>query len=96
MPSGVKVMHYLPGRLRLRIAALKDCPELVRTMECELSDVPGIRRVEARCATGSLLLEYDSSALKSREAVEKLRGAARRMLGPADVAQLDSYLDRLM
>lgn len=93
--DGVRVLHYFPGRLRVRVVRLKNAPELSRRVEQELSCVPGVRRVVARHTTGSVLLEYDRALVRSREAAEVLLEAARRLLHPSDVSKLESYLDRL-
>lgn len=92
----VRVLHYIPGRLRLRVDAVKRSPEFAARVEREMAEVPGVRRVEARASTGSVMLEYDRTALRAPETQDRLRGALGRLLPPGDLAKLEDYLHRLM
>ena len=61
----IRIVHMLPGRVRLRIAAVKRQPGLAARLWTQLMDVAGIKRVKVDSRTGSLLLFYDRSALRS-------------------------------
>jgi len=52
-------VHHVPGRLRIRIPALKRNAEKARVLTKALSHVSGIQSVEANLLTGSLLVHYD-------------------------------------
>ena len=41
--EGLKVVHALPGRVRLKVARVKGNPALAREAEEKLAKVPGIR-----------------------------------------------------
>lgn len=56
-------VHHLPGRLRLRSAALKDNTRAGEEAKGRLVDIAGIRSVMANPKTGSLLLEYDPAVI---------------------------------
>jgi hypothetical protein len=57
--KGLKVVHALPGRVRLKVPKVKGNQALARKAEKKLAQVPGIKQVEAKANTGSLLLHYD-------------------------------------
>ena len=61
----IRIVHVLPGRLRLRIEAVKRQPKVASTLRSQLMDVAGINRVKIDVRTGSLLLLYDRTALRS-------------------------------
>ena len=61
----VKILHALPGRLRLRFQAVKGRPEFAARVESHLTAVSGIHRVTVNTLTGSVLLRYDPTALRS-------------------------------
>jgi hypothetical protein len=67
------VVHRLPGRLRLRSAALKGDRRASEEMRGQLARIAGVRSVTANPGTGSLLLQYDPAELPPREIVELLR-----------------------
>ena len=70
--EGLKVVHALPGRVRLKVARVKGNPALARQAEEKLAKVPGIRQVEAKPGTGSLLIHYDLDQLFSLASLEIL------------------------
>ena len=59
-----KVVHSLPGRLRLRIGLLKKLPDdwlnVAEVLQHAISAPDGIDRVDFDPRTGSLLVRYDS------------------------------------
>jgi hypothetical protein len=61
--KGLKVVHTLPGRVRLKVDQVKGNPTLARRAEKQLAKVPGIKQVEAAAKTGSLLIHYDLDEL---------------------------------
>lgn len=52
-------VHHVPGRLRIRIPALKRNVEKARVLTKALARVSGVQSVEANLLTGSLLVHYD-------------------------------------
>ena len=61
----ISFVHLLPGRLRLKVDALKRQPKLATRLHAHLSAVSGIDRVDVNPRTGSVLLHYNPSALAS-------------------------------
>lgn len=68
----VRVVHIMPGRLRLRMDAMKRRPGLAAQLHQHLASVEGIRRVEVSPRTGSVLLAYDPRALGSADFLDDL------------------------
>lgn len=60
---GIRVIHVLPGRIRLRIHSLKFNPQFAQEVEQKLSALSGVTEVKASSTTGSLLLSYRSKGL---------------------------------
>ena len=66
------VVHHLPGRLRLRSAALKGD---VRGIECcriQLGRINGVISAEPNPDTGSFLLKYDPAVIPANKIAEVL------------------------
>ena len=61
--SSFQVVHFSPGRLRVRMVAVSTDPAFASQLETMLSSIDGIHRASTRPLTGSLLVEYDPSAL---------------------------------
>ena len=71
----IYIAHHIPGRLRLRIPWLRDhAAEGTRLAET-LAVLGGIKTVEVRTSTGSVLCHYDPLDLGEREIVAVLKEA---------------------
>ena len=66
-----RVMHNLPGRLRLAAEGLKYLKDESGEIAGELAHIPGVRRARVTPVTGGLLLEYDESVLDALELAEQ-------------------------
>ena len=82
-----RVIHRLPGRMRVHVPALREAAEGFRdTVDALLQgfELPkGFRSVEASYATGNLLICYDAKALAERDVLEwlfQIRRIARDIL----------------
>src|SRR5438105_12846113 len=53
--------HHVPGRLRLRSAALKSNASASKQARHQLAQIRGVTATSANPTTGSVLLEYDPS-----------------------------------
>lgn len=56
-----EIVHHLPGRLRLRVAAIRRDEDAAARLREVLSAIPGVRRVDCSTLTGSLLVDYDGA-----------------------------------
>lgn len=55
----IQIVHAIPGRVRLKIADIKNNPSLVRLIKNRLSAIAGIKRVEGNPITGTVLVQFD-------------------------------------
>ena len=63
MPSGVTPIHTaVRGRVRFRVAGLRDEPSLARTIERGLLVLPGVTLASASSSTGNVLVLHDETA----------------------------------
>ncbi|MCX8053440.1 MAG: hypothetical protein N3B12_06500 [Armatimonadetes bacterium] len=65
-------LHFVPGRLRVRVTGLKGSEERARSLELLLSAEPGIRFVRANSITGNVVVRYDSNATDKDEILRSL------------------------
>ena len=52
-------MHSVPGRLRIKIPAIKGHPEKAKTVQALLRDLDGIESIRANTITGSIVVRYE-------------------------------------
>jgi hypothetical protein len=86
--EGLKVVHALPGRVRLKVAKVKGNQALARQAEKKLVQVPGIEQVEAKADTGSLLIHYSLDELFDPEALETLSETLGELFPEIEVGAL--------
>lgn len=76
MFNKVKVLHSIPGRIRLFIPSLDQVPEQMKKYEdyttaiIKLKD--GIKRIEYSYLTSKILIEYDKEKLAEKDIVDWL------------------------
>jgi hypothetical protein len=90
---GIRVVHAIPGRVRLKIISLRDNPELAREIRARLAGLQGIRRVEANPLTGSLLVLYDPEEITSLESLFTLSEALIPSLPGLDLGDIAQCLE---
>ncbi len=61
--KAVKVLSELPGRVRLRVAGVRDDPACAGAVLNALNALPGVRTADVNPLTGSALLRYDPARL---------------------------------
>ncbi len=79
--NGIQVVHFIPGRVRLKARLIRGNPSLAAKITDLLLEVQGIQAVEANPVTGSLLIAYGAVAWQSPNALQIL-GEALRILAP--------------
>ena len=75
----IRIVHLLPGRLRLRLDALKGRPELAKRLREHLASVSGIHDLQVNPRTGSVLLLYRPHALRSADFLDALSHALGKL-----------------
>jgi hypothetical protein len=56
----LQIAHQVPGRVRMKIKAGKDNPELLKEISEVFGAIPGIEQVTVNPTTGSIVLHYDA------------------------------------
>jgi hypothetical protein len=64
--------HHVPGRLRLRSAALKGDASASEQARHQLAQIRGVTSTSANPITGSVLLEYDPGVLSAGRVIDLL------------------------
>lgn len=89
-------VHHVPGRLRIRTAAVKRNPEAAARARQSLSAVAGVLSAEANSVTGSVTLRYDPATISQHDIVAVLRraGYAHGNPGQDGPASPESVINR--
>ena len=80
--------HHVPGRLRLRSAALKGNALASEQARHQLAQIRGVRATSANPITESVLLEYDPSVLSAGRVIDLL--AAHGYVLPATEVETEA------
>ncbi|MCZ6624897.1 MAG: hypothetical protein O7B35_11810 [Deltaproteobacteria bacterium] len=67
--NGMQIIHFIPGRVRVKINRIKGNVLLAEETERAFSAVDGIHQTEASPLTGNVLICYDPSQPASIDAV---------------------------
>lgn len=76
----IEVCHQIPGRLRLRVPALKQAPGLEEAVAAALASIRGVYRVRLNRACVSLVVYHGTELALTRE---DLKRALRPLLAPS-------------
>ena len=91
MFNKVKVVHSIPGRIRLLIPSLDKFPEQMKKHEHYLTTIiklkNGIKSVEFSYLTSKILIEYDKMKLKEQDIVDWLNKIWKIIVDNEDVYQ---------
>jgi hypothetical protein len=90
----VKVIHAIPGRIRLKVPELKDNPVLAEAVQERLSSVPAVGRVETNPVTGSVLVVYDVDEVASLDSIHALSEVLTPLFPTLDAGQIHARLSR--
>jgi hypothetical protein len=61
--EGIRIVHVMPGRVRLKAPPVKGDPALAQQVQTKLRGVSGVHEVQANPLTGSILLGVDLAPL---------------------------------
>lgn len=91
MFNKVKVVHSIPGRIRLLIPLLDKFPERMKKHEHYITAIiklkNGIKSVEYSYLTSKVLIEYDKDKLKEQDIVDWLNKIWKIIVDNEDVYQ---------
>jgi Heavy metal associated domain 2 len=86
----IRLVHAIPGRIRLKLERIKGDAEQARDIESRLATVRGIHQVEVSSLTGSVVATFDPALLESLDfhfAVASALGIAASDLNPEYLAK---------
>ena len=87
----IKVVHSMPGRIRLLIPSLDKFPEQMKKHEHYITAIiklkNGIKYVEYSYLTSKVLIEYDKDKLKEQDIVDWLNKIWKIIVDNEDVYQ---------
>ena len=87
----IKVVHSMPGRIRLLIPSLDKFPEQMKKHEHYITAIiklkDGIKSVEYSYLTSKILIEYDKMKLKEQDIVDWLNKIWKIIVDNEDVYQ---------
>jgi hypothetical protein len=89
--ADIKIVHMMPGRVRVKIARLKGNPILAHEIQDRLSAVQEIRRVEVNLITGSVLVVYDAVAMASPDSLLSLAASFAALFPEFDPRALQAW-----
>jgi hypothetical protein len=88
----VRIVHFLPGRLRLKVAAIRGDPAHAERLRAAFGQVPGVQEIAYNTLTGSVLIRYDGRRLQEEDASQRLRATLREYLPGLDADAILSWL----
>ncbi len=72
--EGIKVVHAIPGRIRLKVSQIRENPLFADQIEQRLATIPGVQKVTINPLTSSVLVLYDTAVVASPESLQALAG----------------------
>jgi hypothetical protein len=70
--SGAQVLHAIEGRLRIRIAAIKNDADRASDVRAAICTIRGVRSVAANLVTASVTITFDSRELAASALMARL------------------------
>ncbi len=68
-----KILHEIHGRVRLHVPTLKGLDARTRQLETELAALAGVTRAVANAATGTVVVEFDTTQTGAKGIIRTLR-----------------------
>ena len=94
--KGIQVVHTMPGRVRLRVDKVKGNQAFAQKAQDKLGRVPGIKKVETRPLTGSVLVYYDAAALVAEGTLAALTDGFSELFPEIGVEAMNLGLESLI
>lgn len=93
--AGIDLAHYACGRLRLRVARTRTDAQFAARLQDRLAAVPGVRNLELRPLTGSVLIEFAADTLAQAPTRTMVLDALTALFPGIDGQLLDRLLAEL-
>jgi hypothetical protein len=89
----IRVIHAIPGHIRLKVVGLKGNQSLAAKIPRELATVPGIHDVEVNAVTENVLVCYSIEMLATSRAASALSQALARLFPDFDLTAYRRLLE---
>jgi hypothetical protein len=89
--EGIKVVHAVPGRIRLKVAQVRENPALANQIQNRLTAIHGIYKVEVNPLTGSVLLLYDAQTATASDSLRALAEPLAALFPGFDSQQFEAW-----
>ena len=90
--EGIRIVHALPGRVRLKALRVRGNPDLARQVEVKLQGMAGVREVRANPLTGSILLLLDLVKLLDPAALAPLADVLGELFPEIEALELATQI----
>jgi hypothetical protein len=90
----IKIVHAIPGRIRLKVAGLKANPSLGLAIQTRLRAVPGIKTVETNLLIGSVLVCFDPETLMAPATLLTLSETLTDLFPELDQTRLAEFMSQ--
>lgn len=70
--AAITIAHAIPGRVRLKVAHVRDDAAFASELRQKLAAMLGVREVEVRPRTGSVVILYDVAVLGTGDSLQSL------------------------
>lgn len=91
--ADIRISHFLPGRIRLRVRAIKGNRGLAEQMRAAFCSVQGLTSLSYNTLTGSVLITYDARRIMAEDGGQRLRIVMREQLPDLDAESIIRWLD---
>jgi len=88
----IKIVHAIPGRIRLKVGGLKANPSLGLAIQTHLHAIPGIKTVATNPLIGSVLICFDPEALMAPAALLTLSETLTDLFPELDQTRLAEFM----
>lgn len=93
--QGIQIVHFVPGRIRIKSDQVKGNESLAREIEAKLAGIDGIHQVSVSPVTGSIVVHFDPTIREEAWAplLVWAETAGLTSSGGVDVAQLGNLME---
>jgi hypothetical protein len=88
----IRIVHAIPGRVRIKVAGLNANPSLGTAIQTRLGAVPGIQAVETNLLTSSVLVLFDPETLTAPASLLTLSETLTDLFPELDQTKLAEFL----
>jgi len=91
--EGVKILSFLPGRVKLRIEAVKGEEALAKKATAQIGAIDAIKKIMVEPGKGDVLINYDRKKIKEPDTINELSDTLSELFPDMDVAALRAKLE---